>query len=47
MKVMAIDKLVALIIKMRIAQQTDPASAADLEKKVDEQLMKYQQMGMV
>lgn len=47
MKIMTFDKLVALIIKMRVAQQADPENAPDLEKKVDEQLMMYQQMGMV
>ena len=44
---MLLDELLALIIKMRLAQQNDPANAPDLEKKVDEQLMMYQQMGMI
>lgn len=47
MNIMTFDKLVALIIKMRVAQQANPADAPDLEKKVDEQLMMYQQMGMI
>lgn len=47
MKIMLFDELLALIIKMRLAQQNDPANAKDLEKKVDEQLMMYQQTGMI
>lgn len=47
MQIMTFDKLVALIIKMRLAQRNEPDKAPDLEKKVDEQLIMYQQTGMV
>lgn len=44
---MPFDKLLALIIKMRIAQDHGDANVKDLEKKVDAQLIKYQQQNII